>query len=578
MINYVKEHKTELISISVVTVFAYILRIIALHNFGEFWIDEMFSSYFAEKQNVFEIIKSLFVEDFHVPLYFICLHLWMKLFGNSECIMRLMGLLISTLTVPAVYFIVKDLFKSSFSALTAALFVAVSAFNIHYCVELRFYGMSILFALLATYFYVKLIQDFNRKNIVSYIVSALLLLYTYNFAFMYIFCQFITAFVYSIVKDKKHFKTLLAIYFVIGLFYLPILFMIFINILKYKSSILNFVRDVFYFDISWFSTYFITVFSNLYDQFILNNPILNTYYLKNMFKPDMLFGVFIPVIFGLVGLAKGLTKTSLKNKNLFFLIIPALLLLVIQIILVFSHILALIYRYTIITTTLLLIVAVLGYANDKKHVKICVSCLFIWLTLNISSYFYITKNHPVLNRHITYTVNLEKRVDELHLNDNDIILIPSFEKLFSKQIKHGTYFDIDLYDALYIGTRPQDVEFVFGKDLTQRLNRKNAKTYLQKYIVFDEPLYEMKKNMNEQIFKKMYKGQRFIIVTDEDLSVLKYNQQFLHNIEAYKLSAIGDTLEAKIITDMIRFASEKLTLKKHIKVSEMFNIYVFEKE
>ena len=110
------------------------------------------------------------------------------------------------------------------------------------------------------------------------------------------------------------------------------------------------------------------------------------------------------------------------------------------------------------------------------------------------------------------------------------------------------------------------------------LNRKYAKTYLYKYIVLNEPLLAMKYNLNKEIFSKMQKGDRFIIVTDEDLKQLKYNQTFLKNsMEAYRRSAIGNTLMAKIISDMINFASETLTYKEHIEVSNMFDIFVFEK-
>ncbi|MBR1942107.1 glycosyltransferase family 39 protein [bacterium] len=578
MQSYIKNHKLEIIIVSLITLLALVLRLIALHNFGEFWIDEIFSSYFACKNSAIDVVKSLYTEDLHVPLYFVLLHYWTKLFGNSETTMRLMGCIISTLSVPAVFYVIKDLFKNKFSAAISAIFIAFSAFNIHYCVELRFYGMSVLFAIISTYFFTKYIQNFDRKNITLYIISTLLLLYTYNFSFMYVFCQFVVALIYLTIKERKQLLKLFLIYFVVGIFYLPVLIMIFSNVFKYNTAILKFVRDVFYFDITWFETYFITVFSNLYDQFIMNEPLLNTYYLKHFFKPQMFFGVFLLVFFGLGGMILGLSKSRLKNKNLFFFIMPALLLFFIQILLVTTHALALIYRYTIITTTLLLIISVLGYSECAKHRKLCLTCLFIWLFLNISSYFYITKNHPVLNRKLIYTINLEPCAKNLDIKNTDIVLMPSNDKLFVKQVPYGKHFDINLYDALYIGIRPKDIEFVFGKELASLLNRKYAKTYLYKYIVENEPLLDMKNNINNKIFSKMRNGDRFIIVTDETLKQLKYNQAFLKNsMEAYRRSAIGNTLMAKIISDMIDFASETLTYKEHIEVSKMFDIYVFEK-
>lgn len=577
MLNYIKDNKLEIILVCIITLFAYILRFIALHNFGELWIDEIFSSYFAQKNSVIEVIKSLYIEDLHVPLYFVLLHYWIKIFGDGVTVMRLMGCLISTLTVPAVYFIVRNLFNSKFSAIMASLFIAISAFNIHYCVEVRFYGMSVLFALFSSYFYTKFIQSFSKKDITLYIISALLLLYTFNFSFMYIFCQFIIGLIYLVIKDRTNLIKYFITYLLVAILYLPAMLMILFGVIKYNTAILKFVRDIYFFDITWFETYFITVFTTKFDQFMMNDPLLNRYGLDQIFKLQMLFGVFLPVIFGFVGMFLGLSKSRLRNKNLFFFIVPALLLLFVQIIFVFNHFMALIYRYTVISTNLLLITAVLGFANSEKNRKLCITCLVIWLFLNLFS-FLCPEKHSVLDRKILYTLNLESSVKSLDIKSNDIVLIPCNGMLFSKQVPYGKHFDINLYYAFYIGIRPQDIDFVFGKDLASILNRKYAKTYLYRYIVLNEPLLALKYNLNKEIFSKMQNGQKFIIITDEILTDLKNNQLFLQSsMDVYRRSAIGNTLMAKIITDMITFASEELTYKEHIELGKRFNIFVFEK-
>ena len=71
MIKYLKEHKTETILVFAITIFALILRIIALQNFGDLWVDELYSKYFASKNSAIDITKALFKEDFHVPFYFV---------------------------------------------------------------------------------------------------------------------------------------------------------------------------------------------------------------------------------------------------------------------------------------------------------------------------------------------------------------------------------------------------------------------------------------------------------------------------------------------------------------------------
>ena len=264
---------------------------------------------------------------------------------------------------------------------------------------------------------------------------------------------------------------------------------------------------------------------------------------------------------------------------MFLFFVPSIVLLFIQIILVFNHSLALIYRYTIITTTLLLILSVLGFTEEKRFKKLNITIITIWLLLNFFSYFILTERFPVLNRQIKYTINLKESADKLNIQENDMVLIPSYGKLLKKDICNGNHFDINLYDSFYIGIRPNDINFVFGDELANLLNRKSAKSLLYKYIVLDKPLVELKKNMQREIFSKMKSGQRFILISDEELKNLKQNQAFLRQgIEYYQRSAIGNTLMAKIISDMIDFSKQDLKFVEYIEPSNMFYIYVFEKE
>ena len=439
--------------------------------------------------------------------------------------------------------------------------------------------MSIFFGLLATYFFVKFMQNFDKKSATLYSIFALLLLYTYNFSFMYVFCQFFVGFVYLLLKNKQKLINFCFAYFVIFIFYLPVLIMILHSAITYQTTILKFVRDVFYFDITWFLTFFITIFSNFYQQFIMNEPLLNMNYLANFFYWKMFFFVFLPVFLGIVGMVLGVRNLNLKNQKMFLFFVPSIVLLFIQIILVFNHSLALIYRYTIITTTLLLILSVLGFTEEKRFKKLNITIITIWLLLNFFSYFILTERFPVLNRQIKYTINLKESADKLNIQENDMVLIPSYGKLLKKDICNGNHFDINLYDSFYIGIRPNDINFVFGDELANLLNRKSAKSLLYKYIVLDKPLVELKKNMQREIFSKMKSGQRFILISDEELKNLKQNQAFLRQgIEYYQRSAIGNTLMAKIISDMIDFSKQDLKFVEYIEPSNMFYIYVFEKE
>ena len=578
MIDYLKEHKIETILVFAVTIFALILRVIALQNFGDLWVDELYSKYFASKGNAFDITKALFREDFHVPFYFVLLHYWAKLFGSADNVLRAMGLLITTLTISVSYYVVKDLFNDFAGALTS-VFLAISAFNIHYSIELRFYGIAILFALLSTYFFEKLIKDFNKKWVICYSIFALLLLYTYNFSFMYVFCQFVVGLIYLIITKKKYLN-FIGMYALIGVLYLPVIVMILHNVLTYQTSILQFVRDIFAFDLSCLFTLLMTIYTNCFEQFTTNDIIRNYYYFKYLFSFEGILYALLPIVIGIYGLVLALKS---KNEKVYLFVLPSILLLLIQVFLVLNHTLAFVLRYTIISATIILITSIVGLTMQLKNNKnpkneFLIAICGLWFILNLIFLFHAGK-YSVMNRNIVYSQNLAQTVEKLDVKQDDYIFIPRFDKLIKSYVPQGTHIDIDTYDALFLGNRPQDIEFIFGKDLSAKLDRIMAKTYLYDYLVNDEPLVSLQENLKIKYFSKMHKGQKFIIVTDEALDTLKTNQEwFKKDINVYARSAIYYTLSAKILNDTIEFAKKYLKYKQHIKPSEMFDIYVFEKE
>ena len=61
------------------------------------WRDEGFS-YFMAKPNIFGVIINS-AHDFNPPLYYLILHFWMKLVGESDIALRMMSLIFFLLTV-----------------------------------------------------------------------------------------------------------------------------------------------------------------------------------------------------------------------------------------------------------------------------------------------------------------------------------------------------------------------------------------------------------------------------------------------------------------------------------------------
>jgi len=323
-----------------------------------------------------------------------------------------------------------------------------------------------------------------------------------------------------------------------------------------------------------------TIYTNCFEQFTTNDIMRNYYYLKYLFSFEGILYALLPIVIGIYGLVLALKS---KNEKVYLFVLPSILLLLIQVFLVLNHTLAFVLRYTIISTTIILITSIVGLTlqlknnkNPKNEFLIAICCL--WFILNLIFLFHAGK-YSVMNRNIVYSQNLAQTVEKFEVKQDDYIFIPRFDKLIKSYVQQGTHIDIDTYDALFLGNRPQDIEFIFGKDLSAKLDRKMAKTYLYNYLVNDEPLASLQENLKTKYFSKMHKGQKFIIVTDEALDTLKANQEwFKKDINVYARSAIYYTLSAKILNDTIEFAKKDLKYKQHIKPSEMFDIYVFEKE
>jgi mannosyltransferase len=129
-----------------------------LYRIGEngLWIDEAFSIWMG-RQPVGEMLNWLVRIDQHPPLYYLLLHLWMRL-GKGEAIVRALSALCSTLTIPAIYFLGRRLAGRRLGLL-AALILAVSPFHVHLAQEARMYSLLALNASLALYALACLLTD-----------------------------------------------------------------------------------------------------------------------------------------------------------------------------------------------------------------------------------------------------------------------------------------------------------------------------------------------------------------------------------------------------------------------------------
>jgi mannosyltransferase len=120
------------------------------------WIDEAFSIWMG-RQPVSEMLSWLVRIDQHPPLYYLLLHVWMRL-GDDQAVVRAFSALCSTLTIPATYLLGRRLAGQKVGLL-AALILTVSPFHVHFAQEARMYALLALNGTLAMLTVAHLLTD-----------------------------------------------------------------------------------------------------------------------------------------------------------------------------------------------------------------------------------------------------------------------------------------------------------------------------------------------------------------------------------------------------------------------------------
>ena len=113
------------------------------------WRDEAFSILAAQRSFGFIITKL----GFEPPLYYSLLHVWMKIFGESEIATRGLSLLGFTLATVIVLEWAHALFKKHWLAIFLPLSFFLNPMLIYYAFEVRTYGWYIFFSVATLYTY-----------------------------------------------------------------------------------------------------------------------------------------------------------------------------------------------------------------------------------------------------------------------------------------------------------------------------------------------------------------------------------------------------------------------------------------
>ena len=183
------------------------------------WVDEAWLAN-VSKEPISVIVSKLLTTDAHLPVYYLIIKFTRLIFGGSEAALRFPALLFGLSLVPTVYFFGKELFSKRVG-LWAAFLAATSYFIIWFSHQARMYTLTALLSVLSSYFFARLLKNFNRKNFLFYVLFGVLGVYTHYWLILVLFSHF-AFLVLSLrkIKIRELYPYFLA-QIIIFLFFLP---------------------------------------------------------------------------------------------------------------------------------------------------------------------------------------------------------------------------------------------------------------------------------------------------------------------------------------------------------------------
>jgi uncharacterized membrane protein len=151
----------------ILAVFALYMRYLGRQSL---WFDEGLSVLFAARP-LPQLFRTLIYEDLHPPLYYLLLHFWMALVGNSEWAVRMPSLFAAVLLMPLNFAIVREILGQGAEVSTrrhtlgisAAVLVGTSPFIAYYAQETRMYTLAALLVLATTWAFLRATRTAARR-------------------------------------------------------------------------------------------------------------------------------------------------------------------------------------------------------------------------------------------------------------------------------------------------------------------------------------------------------------------------------------------------------------------------------
>lgn len=222
--SFSREKGILLLEILLVLSLAAFLRFYGLTK-QSLWNDELSSWNRSNYEHLSEVIEKGAKTDVHPPAYHVVLYFVERFAGDSEAMLRFPSALAGVLSV-FVIFLFGRLLYSNKEGIIASLFMAVLWCPIYYSQEARSYSLLLLFSLLASYFWIKLVRRLRAGKYNSWgialgcALSSIITSYLHYFGLYFIALQGLLGFL-LLIKKPKSLVYITGLYVFVVLAYMP---------------------------------------------------------------------------------------------------------------------------------------------------------------------------------------------------------------------------------------------------------------------------------------------------------------------------------------------------------------------
>lgn len=175
--------RRENILVILIIILGITLRIYNLSG-ESLWLDEALSVKIACSS----LIETFRIQDNTPPLYYLILHLWIKVFGASEFSVRFPSVVFGVLGIWMIYK-TGELMFNRYVGILASMIMSVSRFHISFSQEARTYSLMVFLALISMFFFVRLQKSRALPEVSGYVIFSALLLYSHIYGFFILLAQ-----------------------------------------------------------------------------------------------------------------------------------------------------------------------------------------------------------------------------------------------------------------------------------------------------------------------------------------------------------------------------------------------------